>query len=156
MPDLRFGVGFDSHDRAVDRPLYLGGVHFEDEPGLAGHSDADVLCHALADALLGAAGQGDIGQHFPDTDPKFEGMSGSELLADTVDLVREAGFRPYSCDVVVIAEGPAIATRRDEIRASLATMLGIDEDRVSVKGKRPEGLNLAGGAAACLALAVLE
>jgi 2-C-methyl-D-erythritol 2,4-cyclodiphosphate synthase len=156
VPDLRFGIGFDSHERATDRPLYVGGVHFEGEPGLAGHSDADVLCHALADAFLGAAGLDDIGQHFPDTDPKFAGIGGLELLAETVDLVRQAGSSPHSCDAVVIAEGPSIATRRDEIRANLAKTLGIDEDRVSVKGKRPEGLNLAGGAAACLALAVLE
>jgi 2-C-methyl-D-erythritol 2,4-cyclodiphosphate synthase len=156
MPELRFGIGFDSHERATDRPLYVGGVHFEGESGLAGYSDADVLCHALADALLGAAGLEDIGKHFPDTDPKFAGISGLALLAETVDLVRQAGLSPSSCDVVVIAEGPAIAPRRDEIRAKLAKTLGIDEDRVSVKGKRPEGLNLGGGAAACLALAVLE
>jgi 2-C-methyl-D-erythritol 2,4-cyclodiphosphate synthase len=154
--ELRFGLGFDSHRRAPGRPLYLGGVHFDDEEGLSGHSDADVLCHALADALLGGAGLGDIGQHFPDTDPEFAGIAGLELLAETVELVRRAGFRPYSCDVAVIAERPAIAARRDDIRANLAKTLGVAEDRVSVKGKRPEGLSLSGEGVACLALAVLE
>jgi 2-C-methyl-D-erythritol 2,4-cyclodiphosphate synthase len=156
MADLRFGLGFDSHRRATDRPLYLGGVHFENEPGLSGHSDADVLCHALADALLGAASLGDIGQHFPDTDPKFAGIAGLDLLGDSVELVRRAGFQPYSCDVAVIAERPAIASRRDDIRTNLAKILGVAEDRVSVKGKRPEGLGLSGDGVACLALAVLE
>ena len=156
MGELRFGLGFDSHERASGRPLYLGGVHFEEELGLAGHSDADVLCHALADALLGAAGLGDIGQHFPDSDPRFAGIAGLELLGDTVELVRRAGFQPYSCDVTVIAERPAIASRRHDIRTNLAKTLGVDEDRVSVKGKRPEGLALSGDGVACLALAVLE
>ena len=152
----RFGLGFDSHAAAADRPLRLGGVAFEGEPGLAGHSDADVVCHALADALLGAAALGDIGEHFPDTDPRFAGIDGTELLRNVVELVRARGLRPVSCDVVVVLERPAIAPRRDAMRAALGHVLGIPESHVSVKGKRPEGLTLAPGGAACMALAVVS
>ncbi len=156
MAELRFGLGFDSHPRDPARPLSLGGVAFDGEPGLAGHSDADVVCHALADALLGAAGLGDIGQHFPDTDPAYRGLAGLDLLARTVATVREAGLEPQSCDLTVIAERPALGPRRDEIRRSLSDALGIDDvARVSVKAHRPEGLGLTGDGAACLALAVL-
>jgi len=156
VAELRFGLGFDSHPRDAGRPLWLGGVSFEDEPGLAGHSDADVVCHALADALLGAAGLGDLGHHFPDTEPAFEGMAGLDLLARTVDLVWAEGLQPQSCDLTLIAERPAVAPRRDEIRRRLAAVLGIDDlGRVSVKAHRPEGLGLTGDGAACLALAVL-
>ena len=156
MGELRFGLGFDSHPRAADRPLYLGGVHFDGEPGLAGHSDADVVCHALADALLGAGGLGDIGQHFPDTDPSFEGIEGLDLLSKTVDLVRRTGLSPVSCDLTVIADRPAIGPQRDEIRRNLAEVLGVGEDRVSVKGTRPEGLGFSSDGAACLALATIS
>jgi 2-C-methyl-D-erythritol 2,4-cyclodiphosphate synthase len=156
VAELRFGLGFDSHPRDDARPLWLGGVSFEEEPGLAGHSDADVLCHALADALLGAAALGDLGRHFPDTDPAFEGMAGLDILSRTVELVRAEGLEPYSCDLTLIAERPALAPRRDDVRRNLARVLGIgDLGRVSVKGHRPEGLGLTGDGAACLALAVL-
>ena len=156
MAELRFGLGFDSHPRDATRRLWLGGVSFEGEPGLAGHSDADVVCHALADALLGAAGLGDLGAHFPDTDPQFAGIAGLDLLARTVDLVRARGLGPHSCDLTLIAERPALAPRRDEVRAHLAQALGIEDlARVSVKAHRPEGLGLTGDGAACLALAVL-
>jgi len=156
VAELRFGLGFDSHPRDDGRPLWLGGISFEGEPGLAGHSDADVLCHALADALLGAAGLGDLGRHFPDTDPAFEGMAGLDILSRTVDLVRTEGLEAYSCDLTLIAERPALAPRRDDVRRNLAAVLGIgDLGRVSVKAHRPEGLGLTGDGAACLALAVL-
>jgi 2-C-methyl-D-erythritol 2,4-cyclodiphosphate synthase len=156
VAELRFGLGFDSHPRDQSRPLWLGGVSFEGEPGLGGHSDADVVSHALADALLGAAGLGDIGKHFPDADPQFEGMAGLDLLARTVDLVRTAGLEPYSCDLTLIAERPVLAPRSDDVRGNLAVALGIDDlARVSVKAHRPEGLGLTGDGAACLALAVL-
>jgi 2-C-methyl-D-erythritol 2,4-cyclodiphosphate synthase len=135
--------------------LRLGGVAFEGEEGLAGHSDGDVICHALADALLGAAAHGDLGQHFPDSDPSLSGIPGTELLTRTVSLIRSSGLSPDSCDVVVIAERPSIAPRRDEVRASLAGALGIPVERVSVKATRPEGLGLTGPGAGCLALAVL-
>lgn len=155
MPEPRFGLGFDSHPADPGRPLMLGGVRFEGAPGLAGHSDGDVVCHALADALLGAAVLGDIGEHFPDTDPAVAGISGPELLRRTVGLVRGAGLAPQACDLVVLADGPRLGPRRDEMRATLAEALGVDLSRVSVKATRPEGLGLSGDGIGCLALAVL-
>lgn len=155
MREPRFGLGFDSHPADPGRPLTLGGVPFEDAPGLAGHSDGDVICHALADALLGAAALGDIGEHFPDTDPAVAGMAGPELLRRALGLVREAGLAPQACDLVVLADSPRLGPRRDEIRAVLADVLGIDLARVSVKATRPEGLGLSGDGIGCLALAVL-
>jgi 2-C-methyl-D-erythritol 2,4-cyclodiphosphate synthase len=155
VADLRFGLGFDCHPKDEGRSLFLGGVRFVGEAGLAGHSDADVVCHALADALLGAAGQGDLGAHFRDGDPELEGIAGLDLLERTVEIVRRAGLAPVSCDLVVIAERPAVAPRREEIRAGLGRVLGIPPERVSVKGTRPEGLGLTGDGAGCLALAVL-
>ncbi len=155
MPEQRVGLGFDVHPRQMGRPLFLGGVRFEGELGLAGHSDADVVCHALADALLGAATLGDIGEHFPETDPEIAGIGGLDLLARAVAMVMEHGLRPASCDVTVVAERPAVAPRREEMRRNLAAALGIPVERSSVKASRPEGLGLAGDGAACLALAVL-
>jgi 2-C-methyl-D-erythritol 2,4-cyclodiphosphate synthase len=134
----------------------LGGVRFEGEDGLAGHSDGDALCHALADALLGAAALGDVGDHFPDADPDVAGISGLELLARTVGAVRAAGLSPDSADLTVIAERPAVAPARAEIRARLAEVLGVEVGRVSVKATRPEGLGLSGDGVGCLALAVLR
>jgi 2-C-methyl-D-erythritol 2,4-cyclodiphosphate synthase len=151
----RVGLGVDVHPRDPARPLWLGGVRFEGEPGLAGHSDGDAVCHAVADALLGAAALGDIGEHFPESDPGLEGIAGSELLTRTVALVAAAGLRPSSCDVTVICERPAVAPRRQEMRAALAGALGLEVGAVSVKATRPEGLGLAGDGAGCLALAVL-
>jgi 2-C-methyl-D-erythritol 2,4-cyclodiphosphate synthase len=149
------GLGFDVHPRAAGRPLWLGGVRFEGEDGLAGHSDGDAVCHAIADALLGAAGLGDIGEHFPETDPAVEGIGGADLLARTVALVREVGRDVSSCDATVICERPAVSPRRAEMRATLAAALEVPVDRVSVKATRPEGLGLSGDGAGCLAIAVL-
>ncbi|HZA27919.1 MAG TPA: 2-C-methyl-D-erythritol 2,4-cyclodiphosphate synthase [Actinomycetota bacterium] len=154
MAELRFGLGFDVHPRGEAPPLLLGGVRFEGEPRLEGHSDADVICHAVADAMLGAAALGDLGTHFPDDDPATAGMGGMDLLVRAVELIRGAAFRPISCDVVVVAEVPPIAPRRDEMRANLARVLGVSIDRISVKATRPEGLGLTGDGAACIALAV--
>lgn len=154
MADLRFGLGFDVHPRGDASPLMLGGVPFEEEPRLEGHSDADVVCHAVADAFLGAAAQGDLGTHFPDDDPGIAGAGGLDLLGRVVALIRGLGFHPTSCDVVVLAERPPIAPRRDEIRGNLAGVLGVPMDRISVKATRPEGLGLSGDGAACFALAV--
>jgi len=150
----RTGLGFDVHRFAVGRELRLGGVRFDGD-GLAGHSDGDVVCHAIADALLGAAALGDVGQHFPDTDPAVEGIAGPTLLAQTVDILGAAGLVPVSCDATVICERPAIAPRRDEIRERLAAALGIEIARVSVKATRPEGLGLTGDGIGCLAVAVV-
>lgn len=156
MAEIRLGLGFDSHARAADRTLVLGGVVFEGEPGLTGHSDADVVCHALADALLGAAALGDLGDHFPDTDPAVEGIGGLEVLATIVNRVGQAGWAPRSCDLVVVADRPALSPHREAIRRNLAGTLGVEMEAVSLKATRPEGLSLAGEGAACFAVAVLS
>ncbi len=155
MTGIRVGLGLDLHPRGGDGPLSLGGVHFDGEPGLLGHSDGDVLCHALADALLGAAGLGDLGEHFPDSDPKHRGLPGLTLLSRVAEMVREARLQPHRCDLTVLAERPRISTRRDEIRGNVAAALGVSLDAVSVKATRPEGLGLTGDGAACIAVATL-
>lgn len=156
MGEIRTGLGFDVHPRAAGRPLLLGGVRFDGEDGLAGHSDGDAVCHALADALLGAAALGDVGEHFPDTDPATAGIAGLELLARTVEKIRDAGYAADAADVIVIAERPAIAPARERMREALAGALGLPVERVSVKATRPEGLGLSGEGVGCLALAALR
>jgi 2-C-methyl-D-erythritol 2,4-cyclodiphosphate synthase len=151
-PTDRVGFGFDTHPFAEDRPLYLGGVRFDGVPGLAGHSDGDAVCHAVADALLGSVAAGDVGEHFPDTDPAIAGIAGPDLLTRTVELVRARGVRPVRCDVTILAERPAIAPRRAEIRSALAAALGVGVGAVSVKATRPEGLGLTGAGIGCMAL----
>jgi len=153
VTDMRIGLGVDLHPREVGRPLYLGGVRFEGEAGLAGHSDGDVLCHAVADALLGAAGLGDLGEHLPEADPSYEGIAGLDLLARVVALLAERGLVPKGCDLTLLAERPHIAGRREEIRRNLAAALALKLDDVSVKATRPEGLGLSGDGAGCIALA---
>jgi 2-C-methyl-D-erythritol 2,4-cyclodiphosphate synthase len=155
MTEFRSGLGFDVHRAAVGRALFLGGVRFPGEPGLVGHSDGDVVCHALADALLGAAALGDLGEHFPEGDPSVAGMAGMDLLARTVAVVRDRDLSPSSADITVIAERPAIAPARGEIQRNVAATLGIGVDRVSVKATRPEGLGLTGDGVGCIALAGL-
>jgi 2-C-methyl-D-erythritol 2,4-cyclodiphosphate synthase len=154
--ELRYGLGFDVHARDPARPLRLGGVAFSGEPGLKAHSDGDVVCHALCDAILGAVALGDLGQHFPDSDPALEGIEGTELVRRTVSLVRKGGFVPKSCDLVVLAERPRVADRREDMRREIAAALGVEAERVSVKATRPEGLGLSGDGAGCLALATVE
>jgi 2-C-methyl-D-erythritol 2,4-cyclodiphosphate synthase len=156
VTEYRSGLGFDVHPHGSGRPLLLGGVRFEGLDGLAGHSDGDVVCHALADALLGAAALGDVGEHFPDTDPAMAGIAGPDLLARAVGLVRGVGLVPDSADVTVIALEPGIAPAREEMRLLLSEVLGIPASRVSVKATRPEGLGLSGEGIGCLALAVLR
>jgi 2-C-methyl-D-erythritol 2,4-cyclodiphosphate synthase len=152
MNDFRVGLGFDVHPRDEGRSLSLGGVRFDGEPGLAGHSDGDVVCHSVASALLGASALGDLGDYFPDTDPAFEGIPGLDLLSRVLSLLEAKGLTPRGCDLTVIAERPRISTRREEIRANLAAVLGIEIEEVSVKATRPEGLGLQGDGAACLAV----
>lgn len=155
MTDVpRSGIGLDLHRFTSGKDLWLAGVRFEDEDGLAGHSDGDVVCHAVADALLGAAAIGDLGTHFPDDDPSVAGIAGSTLLGRAVALVAERGLRPASCDVTVLCERPAIAPRREEMRRSLAATLDLPLDRVSVKATRPEGLGLVGDGVGALAIVV--
>jgi 2-C-methyl-D-erythritol 2,4-cyclodiphosphate synthase len=149
-------MGFDVHPRDPSRTLSLAGVVFDGAPGLAAHSDGDVVCHALADAILGAVALGDLGQHFDETDPAMEGMRGLDLLARTVGAIAESGFSVRSCDLTIICEHPAIAPRRDDMRSSLAGVLGVATEAVSVKATRPEGLGLNGDGVGCMALAVLS
>ncbi|MGZ4110741.1 MAG: 2-C-methyl-D-erythritol 2,4-cyclodiphosphate synthase [Actinomycetota bacterium] len=156
MTEQRFGLGFDVHPFGVGRTLFLGGVRFDGEPGLTGHSDGDAVCHALADALLGAAALGDVGEHFREDDERLEGIAGLDLLSRTVAKVRVHGLAPWSADVTVVAERPPIAPHRDEMRRNLATTLNVPLERLSVKATRPEGLGLTGEGVGCLALAVLS
>jgi len=152
----RVGIGFDAHPWASeDRELWLGGVRFEGERGLDGHSDGDAVCHAIADALLGGAALGDVGEHFAEDDPATAGISGAVLLARTLEIVRTGGFTASSCDATVICDRPAIAPHRDELRARLAEVLELPLEAVSVKATRPEGLGLAGDGVGCIAVAVL-
>ena len=156
VAEPRVGLGFDVHPRDPARPLWLGGVRFDGEEGLAGHSDGDAVCHALADALLGAAALGDVGQHFPDTASETAGIPGSELLSRTVALLRGAGTTPVACDVTIVCTTPVIAPRRDLMRKALADALEVPIERVSVKGTRPEGLGLTGDGIGCFALATVR
>jgi 2-C-methyl-D-erythritol 2,4-cyclodiphosphate synthase len=155
---LRSGIGYDCHRFAEGRRLVLGGVEVPSERGLAGHSDADVLTHAIIDALLGAAALGDIGRHFPDTDPRFKDSNSIELLKRVREMLREGGFAVGNVDATVLLERPKIAPRCEEMRASLADALGIGAERVSVKATRGEGMGFVGrgDGAACLAIATVE
>jgi 2-C-methyl-D-erythritol 2,4-cyclodiphosphate synthase len=152
VSEIRVGLGIDLHPWGEGRPLYLAGVRFEDPAGLAGHSDGDVVCHAVASALLGAAALGDLGDHFPDTDPALEGIAGLDLLARVVSMLAEHGLVPRGCDLTVIAERPHIAGSREEMRRNLAATLAMTVGEVSVKATRPEGLGLAGDGVGCLAV----
>lgn len=154
VSDLAVGLGFDVHGFAPGRALWLGGLVFEGE-GLIGHSDGDVVCHAIADALLGAVALGDVGEHFPDTDPENAGLAGAELLGRALRLLADRGRAPVSMDVTVVCERPPIAPRRLEMRDRLASISGLPIDRISVKATRPEGLGLTGEGIGCLALAVV-
>ena len=153
---VRVGQGFDIHAFSDDpaRPLVLGGVTFAGEPGLKGHSDADVIAHACADALLGAAGLGDIGQHFPDTDPRWAGADSLDLLREVAARVRAAGFRPGNVDAAVVCERPKLAPHRSEMQERLSAAAGVP---VTVKGNRAEGLGSLGRVEgiACWAVAVV-
>ncbi|MGE5598985.1 MAG: 2-C-methyl-D-erythritol 2,4-cyclodiphosphate synthase [Bacteroidota bacterium] len=152
---MRIGQGYDLHALVPGRPLVLGGVRIPFSLGLMGHSDADVLTHAIIDALLGAAGLGDIGGHFPDTDPAYAGADSIMLLTRTLDLVRSAGWRPVNLDATLIAERPKIAPRVPEIRRRLASALRLPPEAVSVKGKTNEGLGALGRGEGIAALAVV-
>ncbi len=154
MTALRVGQGFDAHPWGDDpgRPLVLGGVVFDLEASLVGHSDADVVAHACADALLGPAGLGDIGAWFPDDDPAFAGADSMVLLARIVEAVAEAGWRTVNIDCAVVADAPKLAPRRAEMQAGLSAVVGAP---VTIKGKRTEGLGAIDGVA-CWATALLE
>jgi 2-C-methyl-D-erythritol 2,4-cyclodiphosphate synthase len=142
--DYRVGIGFDVHAFDSSRELKLGGVSVQGFPGLAGHSDADVLLHALMDALLGALALGDIGKLFPDTDDKYRDADSRELLKEVIQIVNEKGFLVVNADMTVIAEKPKIAPIRDKIIESIASILGVENDAVSVKGTTTEKLGFTG------------
>jgi len=142
----RVGLGFDLHRLVPGRPCILGGVRFEHPRGPLGHSDGDAVLHAIADALLGAAGLEDLGTLFPDSDPRWKGADSQALLREVVARVRAAGWRAVNLDVVVATEGPRIAPRRAEMRAAIGKLVGLAPEAVNVKGKSFEGLGaLAGG-----------
>jgi 2-C-methyl-D-erythritol 2,4-cyclodiphosphate synthase len=154
---VRVGVGYDSHRFAQGRLLKLGGVVIPSETGLAGHSDADAVCHAITDAILGAAGLGDIGEMFPDADESNRDRDSIEMLAAAVKRVLAAGLEVNQVDVAVVAETPKIGPHRTKIRERLASALGIDSANVSVKGKSNEGMGWIGRkeGIACIAVATL-
>lgn len=151
---VRIGEGWDTHALVVGRPLVLGGVRIAHSHGLQGHSDADVLAHAITDALLGAAALGDIGRHFPDTDPALEGADSMQLLAAAAALVRAAGHEIGNVDSTIVAQAPKLAPHIDAMRARLAAALGLAVDQVNVKAKTAEKMGPVGEGRAIEARAV--
>jgi len=141
---FRIGEGWDTHQLVEGRPLILGGITVPHTHGLLGHSDADALCHAITDALFGAAGLGDIGRHFPDTDAAFKGADSIALLAECVRRVRAAGWEPVNIDSTIVAQKPKLAPHIDAMRARLAQTLGLPVDVVNVKAKTAEKMGPVG------------
>lgn len=144
MSDTRVGLGIDFHRLVEGRPLILGGVEIPYERGLAGHSDADVLTHALCDALLGAASRGDIGMHFPDTDERYSGISSLRLLARVMKFVADAGYRPVNVDCVLIAQEPKLTPYFPTMRAKLAPLLHLLPESIGLKATTSEGMGALG------------
>ncbi len=153
IPDIRTGMGFDVHAFAEERELWLCGVKVPYELGLLGHSDADVALHALCDALLGAAALGDIGKHFPDTDPRFKGIDSRLLLRHVMGLLADNGFTVANADITVIAQAPKLAPYIDAMRETVAADMGLAKDRVSVKATTTERLGFTGRKEGIAALA---
>ena len=155
---MRIGFGYDSHRFDQARPLVLGGIRIPDHPGLLGHSDGDAVAHAVIDALLGAAALGDIGRHFPPSDPQWKNANSMDLLARAVELIAESGLRLCNIDVTVITEQPKIAPRAQEMVARLSDVLGVAPEVVSLKGKTNEGMGWIGSGEgmAVHAVALLE
>ncbi len=151
---MRVGTGYDVHPLRAGRDLILGGVRIEHHLGLDGHSDADALTHAVIDAVLGAAGLGDIGEHFPASDPKYRGASSLDLLSTAVDAVAAAGFRVVNVDSTVIAQEPRLQSHVRDMQENLAARLRLDRGAVSVKATSPEGLGALGHNAGIAAHAV--
>lgn len=151
---MRVGIGFDIHRLEDGKEVVLGGVRIPFEKGLIGHSDADVLLHAICDAMLGAAGDGDIGVHFPNTDPLYKGISSMELLKKTKDIIAGRGFRVSNIDSVVIAEGPKVSPYRDVMIKNIAATLELEPDRIHVKATTGEGLGSVGRGEGIAAYAV--
>jgi 2-C-methyl-D-erythritol 2,4-cyclodiphosphate synthase len=141
---MRIGAGYDVHRLVPDRKLVLGGVTIPHKLGLLGHSDADVLVHSLCDALLGAAGMGDIGIHFSDSDPKYKDIDSMKILSSVLEMVSEKGFSIINIDSTIFAESPKISPYRDDIQKNIAKILKIDFDRVNIKATTTEGLGFIG------------
>ncbi|MCH7871697.1 MAG: 2-C-methyl-D-erythritol 2,4-cyclodiphosphate synthase [Planctomycetes bacterium] len=154
----RIGIGYDLHRTAVGRPLKLGGIEIPHERGLLGHSDADVVLHAICDALLGAAGLGDIGELFPDTDPAYKDADSRELLRNVVTRIRDAGLGINNVDIIVHAERPKLGPHKARIRSSVAELLSLPESSVGIKATTNEGLGEIGRgeAMACWAAVLLH
>ena len=154
----KVGIGYDIHRLVEGRKLLMGGIEIPYVLGLLGHSDADVVLHAISDALLGAASEGDIGELFPDTDPKYQGISSVELLRNVVDLLEQKNYSIGNVDVVVIAQEPALSPFKKKMQKKIAEVLGLEEDSVSIKAKTNEGLGETGRkeAIACYAVAMLR
>ena len=153
--DIRIGHGYDVHKLVEERALIMGGVQIPYEKGLLGHSDADVLLHAIADALLGALALGDIGKHFPDNDPQYKGISSLILLKKTAELVRSRGYTIGNVDATVLAQRPKLAPYVPSMRENIAAALGVDVERVSVKATTEEGLGFTGSGDGIAAHAVV-
>jgi 2-C-methyl-D-erythritol 2,4-cyclodiphosphate synthase len=151
---MRIGQGFDVHALVAGRRLVIGGVDIPYEKGLQGHSDADVLIHALCDALIGAAALGDIGTHFPDSDPRYKGIDSRKLLVEVTRLVRERGFRVANVDATIIAQAPRMAPHIPAMRANIAADLGVELEAVNVKAKTAEKLGFVGRGEGIVAEAV--
>ena len=151
---MRVGFGYDVHRLVEGRKLIIGGVHIPYPRGLFGHSDADVLIHAICDALLGAAGLGDIGQHFPDTDPDLKDVSSLKLLAETSRLIKKKGFIIQNIDTTILAQAPKMAPYSKLMQEKIAQVLELDEDLISIKAKTTEGLGVIGAGAAIAAMCV--
>jgi 2-C-methyl-D-erythritol 2,4-cyclodiphosphate synthase len=151
----RIGLGHDVHRLVEGRPLILGGVDVPSPLGLLGHSDADVLTHALMDAILGAMRDGDIGSHFPDTDPVYEGCSSLALLEQVAVLMRTAGWRLVDADMVLALEAPKVSPHRDRMRASIAVALGVGVESIGIKATTTEGLGAVGRSEGVAAYAVV-
>jgi 2-C-methyl-D-erythritol 2,4-cyclodiphosphate synthase len=152
---VRVGLGFDAHPFVDGRPLRLGGVEIPHDRGLAGHSDGDVLLHAVADAVLGASGRGSLGEHFPSGAPEWRGAESSRLLRRVAELARDTGCRVGNVDAVVIAEAPRLSPHAGAIRERLAEILGVEPGRVSVRGTSSNGLGFAGRGEGIAAFAVV-
>jgi 2-C-methyl-D-erythritol 2,4-cyclodiphosphate synthase len=152
----RIGIGYDIHRLAEERKLFIGGVEIPYIKGLVGHSDADVLLHALSDALLGAVGAGDVGEHFPDTDPQYQNISSTELLKKAAGLVKDKGFKIHNLDTVVIAQEPNLAAFKSKIQQKLAQILGVSPERINIKAKTNNGLGDIGAVDAIASFAVVS
>lgn len=152
---IRVGQGYDVHSLVVGRPLILGGVHIEHEKGLAGHSDADVLIHSLCDALLGAAGRGDIGQHFPDTDSEYQGIDSRKLLRHVMTLLTAEEWSVVNADLTIIAQAPRLAAYLPRMQDILSDDLEINSDQLNIKATTTEKLGFCGREEGIAAMAVV-